>query len=125
LFSIKARANCCSILSKNLSPEHYYLDKYENKLGYGKNEYVVLYGNTKVWLVDMNGKDLNEWDSPIKRALLLKNCNLLVIDTNQNNFVSEKNNSGEIIWHYEAPGITHHDLELTDDGLMTFFTEEN
>ena len=107
-------------LSKNLTDFHYKKVHYENKLGYGKNEYVILYGNAKTWLFDMNGKQLRDWDSQIKRALLKENCNILVIDDNHNTAVTEKNHKGEIVWQYDAPGITHHDIELTEDGNITF-----
>jgi hypothetical protein len=108
------------LLSKGLADFHYRKDPYQNKLGYGKNEYVVLYGSTQAILFDMNGKQLKKWDSQIKRALLKENCNILVIDDNQSSSVTEKNYNGEIVWQYDAPGITHHDIELAEDGNISF-----
>ena len=107
--------------STNSFNANHTLEKYENIWGYHNDEYVLLYGNLKAYLFDMFGNKYREWKTNIKRAQLLKNCNLMVIDNNQKNFLAEKNYNGEIIWSHEIPGFTHHDFEITDDGHITFF----
>ena len=97
------------------------LDEYENILGYKNKEYLLLYGYKKVWLADMNGKSIREWDTSIKRAQLLPSCNLMVIDDHENSIIAKKNYNGEILWEYQAPGITHHDFEFSDKGTLSFF----
>ena len=110
------------ILDTSLDESAYKLDKYPNILGYKNNEYLLLYGgNGKVWLMDMFGKEYREWKTDIKRAQLLKNCNLMVIDNNQHQYIAEKNTQGEIQWKYETTGETHHDLEISDNcNIITF-----
>ena len=109
-------------LDTSLDESAYKLDKYPNILGYKNNEYLLLYGgNGKVWLMDMFGKKYREWKTDIKRARLLKNCNLMVIDTNLDHYIAEKNTQGEIQWKYDTQGPTHHDLEVSDNGnIITF-----
>ena len=108
-------------IDTDLSDYHFKLPKYKNILGYLDDEYVLVYGKEKIWLFDMNGKQYKEWNSNIKRAQLLKNCNLMVIDNNQSNQLTEKNYKGQVLWNYEVPGSTHHDFEITKDGHITFF----
>ena len=108
-------------IDTDLAEHHFKLPRYEQILGYKNDEYVLVYGHETVWLYDMNGKEYKEWNTNIKRAQLLKNCNLLVIDNHENNNISEKNYAGDIIWSKEMPGRTHHDFEVTDDGHITLY----
>lgn len=103
-------------LDPNLSEFHYKPEKYENILGYLQDEYLLLYGNNVAWLFDMNGKQYREWDTNIKRAQLLKNCNLMVIDNNQHDYISEVNTKGEAVWTHALEGSAHHDFELSRGG---------
>jgi hypothetical protein len=108
-------------LEKKLEDFHFKLDKYENKLGYLNDKYLLVYGHSKTWLYDMNGVEYKTWNTDVKRAQLLKNCNLMVIDNHQQNEITEKNYSGEVVWSHKLPGPTHHDFEITEDGHITLF----
>jgi hypothetical protein len=115
------------LLDSDLSKNNYitHESKFKNKLDYENNDYIFTYSNDKTWLFDMQGNQLKEWNTPSVRAVLLKNCNLLVIEDNQQQRLAEKNELGEIIWQYNPAGIVHHDFELTDDGHMIFLYRKN
>jgi hypothetical protein len=100
----------------DLTEFHHKKQEYKNILGYLQDEYLLLYGNHETWLFDMNGKQYREWNTNFKRAHLLENCNLMVIDNNQHKYISEKNTAGEAVWTHHLEGRAHHDLELSHNG---------
>lgn len=93
----------------------------ENKLGYENNDYLVLYNSDKIHLLDMDGVILNQWDlSYSKRIKFLDDCSIMVLENNDDKFLVKKDFSDNTIWRYEAPGITHHDFDITKEGNIIF-----
>ena len=77
-------------------------------------------GEPGVWLIDMNGKIVNQWkanssqiNGGIPRARLLRNGDMLVIRGSMEvkGGVQEYDWNGKLIWEYIPPSPSHHDIE--------------
>lgn len=92
---------------------------------------VATSGSEKAQLVNLDGKIVHEWNLDIQRARLLPNCNLLVIHGSKwglkqdkwkklRKKVIEYSWDGEVVWEYDTPSKTHHDVRRNKDGTTIF-----
>lgn len=89
---------------------------------YKSDKYLHLYNSHKgAYLLDMNGAVLKEWKTPLKRAKLLNSCNLMFIKDHYDHSIREISENGTVAWQYKAPGLVHHDFEISDDGHLHLF----
>jgi hypothetical protein len=69
----------------------------------------------------MDGVILNEWDlSYSKRIKFLDDCSIMVLENNDDKFLVKKDFSDKTIWRYEAPGVIHHDFDITKESNIIF-----
>ena len=101
--------------------------------GYTAFSYPVQ-GDPGVWLIDMNGKIVNQWranSSQIKggipRARLLKNGDMLVVKGSmevKGGGVQEYDWNGKLIWEYIPPNPPHHDIFRKENGNTLIICRE-
>lgn len=112
-------------VDNELTEMHFTIGDFQNKLGYS-DEYLLLYGKKKeVNLYNMDGKILRTWQTNAKRAQILENCNLMLIQSHIHNELYEKDFAGNIISSFKAPGHVHHDFEISDNGHLVFLFRKN
>lgn len=109
-----------SLPDPNLPDSNFIKAEWENIFGYKKNKYLLLYGNNITWLYDMEGNELKKWTTDTKRSQLLKNCNLMIVDNNDNNDIRELDSDSKLVWNYAVKGFAHHDFEISENGNITF-----
>ena len=84
-------------------------------------------GTAKVYLVNMAGEQLHDWNFDAARARLLDNCNLLVVHGSKwgldrspwrqlRHNVREYDWEGNVKWEYKTPGPAHHDVHRLANG---------
>ncbi|MCB0319672.1 MAG: aryl-sulfate sulfotransferase [Bdellovibrionales bacterium] len=88
-------------------------------------------GNAKVFLLNMSGTVVHEWNVDADRARLLENGNLLVVHGSKwgtrvspwntlKYTVREYTWNGDVVWEYSSPYRVHHDVQRLANGNTLF-----
>lgn len=98
------------------------------------NGYTLLpYESGMILLIDMNGEVVHHWNFGTERARLLKNGNIVVMQSRK---IIEYDWDGNVVWDYEvpggpypdegypSPGVIHHDLQRLPNGNTIFIVHE-
>jgi hypothetical protein len=112
-------------VDNSLKDFHFRQQHYQNIYNKKYDDYFFIYPSkykdSNVSLFDMKGNLIHQWDHTVKRAKLIENCNLLLIDHSGSKGLQEIDSQNNVIWNHDPRGFTHHDFEITQNGDFAFF----